>query len=52
MSRNKTTFSTKQEAVEYLDKVLREWEQWAEHHKLLVEAIKVVLHQENEETRR
>lgn len=34
---------TKQEAIEYLEKVKAEWVNWHTHHTRLVEAIEVLL---------
>lgn len=34
---------TYDEAVAYVRKVLIKWSQWSTHHKLLIEALKVIL---------
>lgn len=34
---------TKKEAVEYLEKVLDNWNNWHNHHKKLIDAIEVIL---------
>ena len=39
---------TKQEAIEYLEKVLTEWVNWHSHHTRLVEAIEVLLEKTKE----
>lgn len=38
----------KQEAIEYLEKVINTWTTWVTHHDLLVEAIKVLLEEVKE----
>ena len=39
---------TKQEAIEYLEKVLTEWNIWREHHETLCQAIEVLLEEVKE----
>ncbi len=34
---------TKEQATDYLEKVLNDWNTWREHHELLCKAIEVVL---------
>jgi Txe/YoeB family toxin of Txe-Axe toxin-antitoxin module len=34
---------TKQDAIDYLEKVLDNWSSWHDHHKKLVDAIEVLL---------
>lgn len=34
---------TKHEAIEYLEKVLENWNTWETHHKKLCDSIKVLL---------
>lgn len=34
---------TKQQAIEYLEQVLENWNSWHEHHSKLVRAIEVLL---------
>ena len=34
---------TKQEAIEYLEKVLDNWAAWQDHHHKLVDAIEILL---------
>ena len=34
---------TKQEAIDYLERVIENWGNWCNHHERLVEAIEVLL---------
>lgn len=40
---------TKQEAIEYLESILVNWNIWHDHHKKLVTAIKVLLEEIKDE---
>lgn len=43
---------TKQEAIEYLEKVVSDWGVWCEHHEPLCRAIEVLLEEVNKDENR
>ncbi len=40
---------TKQDAIEYLERVIENWGNWCNHHEKLVKAIEILLEAVNDE---